>query len=156
MDNLMELASRIEASEGADRELDLEIALLFADPEDRLARVIETSKRGLNQRLGQSWELEAKGVQYEVWNEHCCYANGNIPVASYTASLDAAMGLIPEGCGYEVHSEYGDELVASAHTYPLTGRHIARVYTPAHGSYETTAATPALALVASALRARAS
>lgn len=73
----------------------------------------------------------------------------------YTLSIDAAMSLLPARAGYHLCAEYGDELAAGSHTFELTGRHFARVYTPHRGSAEATAATPALALTAACLRARA-
>lgn len=90
------LAVRVEAADGPDRELDLAIHLAL-DPDGRVARVIASGKRGLNQRLGQSWDIEARAVHYETWNEHSCFANGSIPVACYSASLDAALSIAPEG-----------------------------------------------------------
>jgi hypothetical protein len=67
-------------------------------------------------------------------------------VPRYTASLDAAITLVPEGCQWSFDSHYG----------------IARVFTYFSGDqgpdcleHEAEAVTPALALTATALRARA-
>lgn len=67
---------------------------------------------------------------------------GNSPIfMSFTASLDAAMSLVPEGCEWRVNwSELPDRTWAG----------IAGVQ-----GLNTSAATPALALCAAALRARA-
>ena len=71
----------------------------------------------------------------------------------FTASLDAAMTLVPEGCGVHLCSDYSDDLAPDSHTCALTGKWTVRVYTPQHGSFKYLAATPALALCAASLRA---
>jgi len=63
-------------------------------------------------------------------------------VPRYTASLDAAVRLVPEGCGYD----FGKNLLG----YAWGG-----ITMPDHNEVETSAATPALSLCAAALRARA-
>lgn len=71
---------------------------------------------------------------------------------AYSASLDAAMTLVPEGCGVWLHSgsnELGPLLPQSQ--APV----MARVFFLSKGIDEDAiAATPALALAAAALRAR--
>jgi hypothetical protein len=76
----------------------------------------------------------------------------------YTASLDAAMTLVPEGCLFTVRTVWdGDETAGlasvSRYTPAKPCRHPRRYWMDEH---QTTAATPALALTAAALRARAS
>jgi hypothetical protein len=106
-ETLEALAVRVEQATGLDRELDLAIHLLLADGDGSVARLIAFAERGLNQRIGRSWELKAKAVHYETWNENQCWANGSIPVAQYTASLDAAMSLVPEGWEPSLETDLG-------------------------------------------------
>ena len=91
---LLELASRIDAATGPDRELDLAIALAVGD---------------------ETWAEPDRAKLY------------------YTASLDAAMSLVPEGLIWLVQYRI--------RVYAEVGRCFA------------TAATPSLALTAAALRA---
>ena len=69
--DLIALAERVERAEGPDRELDAEIA-----PLKGLRRVDE------GQPLGR------------VWYDH---RGHGVPLPAFTASLDAAMTLVPEG-----------------------------------------------------------
>lgn len=66
--------------------------------------------------------------------------------------LDALIErLTRQGLGLQLCSEYGDDLVG--HTYPLTGRWEAIIYTPDAGSFRCVDDTPVLA-IAAALKAR--
>lgn len=69
---------------------------------------------------------------------------------NYTASLDAAMTLVPEGVSFAVGKGIETELGGSATDYAWCGSKAV----PHEGPYAW-AATPALALCAAALRARA-
>jgi len=121
--DLMELASRVEAGEGPDRELD---ALAWwhgcADQSATDGDLIEAFNTdpaiALDNWIGSRWRAE-----------------GQFP-PRYTASLDAAMSLVRDDC-WRVED------------HPLAGP-CALV-----GDAEGYAATPALALTAAALRARA-
>jgi hypothetical protein len=118
MSALLLLANRCEQATGPDSELD-----------KRLGRAIGWHPAGVDGRLLQgdaAWLYENK-----------CPA--------YTASLDAATMLVPEGCGWSVH-RYASGLRARAGVYIDDGRD--------KGHY-LNAATPALALCSAALRARA-
>lgn len=116
-ETLLALAARCEAATGADRELDI--------------------------RIG--WELDGEGysdadVQYVVENKHAA------AVTPYTASLDAAMTLVPEGRYWSVCNE--SQLAGKAEAE--VGHH------EKHGmALVAWCATPALALCAAALSARA-
>ena len=119
---LLALADRCEQAAGPDRELDQDITKLLV-PNN--ARHIYRSRRGWSFFVSDS----GKGIE---WLE-------NQP---YTASLDAAVTLVPEGCGYD----FGKNLLG----YAWGG-----ITMPDHNEVETSAATLALALCAAALRARA-
>lgn len=119
MADFMELAERCEKATGPDRELDLAIAKLPIRPHPVPAKAT----------LGQG------GLAWSGAYGFKC--------AEYTASLDAAMTLVPEGWNWQVG----------------VGNHNwAAVYKGAPPSMrvDPIAATPALALCAAALRARAS
>jgi hypothetical protein len=79
MNALLELAERCEAATGPDRELSAEIALVVHD----WLHEVEGNKP-LNCRLRNSFGSPV-------------YIGGVSPTMDYTASLDAAMTLVPEG-----------------------------------------------------------
>jgi hypothetical protein len=110
---LLALAERCEQAAGPDRELDAEIALAIGYTREKKGR----------ERI--AWWRNPKGQQigYDGWH--------NFP-PSFTASLDAAVTLVPEGCGWMVMNN-----AAKVGRWPSRG------------------ATPALALCAAALRAKA-
>jgi hypothetical protein len=122
MSGLIELAARVEAAEGPDRELD---ALIY---------------RAL------------AGFPTEHWFRYGETHLTDERVPFVTASLDAAMTLVPEGVGDGITAEWNVERWASNGVYPEHVRATAWVC----GARRAYAATPALALVAAALRARAS
>lgn len=119
MNDLLSLAARLEAAEGPDRELDAAISM-----------AIGSVSRGALPCKG-GWVVDGK------------------PIAApkFTASLDAAMTLLPEGSLWAFGS--------------MEDGPFARVLWPnADGTYtgnylEVSAATPALALCAASLKARA-
>jgi len=111
--DLLALAERAEQAEGADRELDVEIHLLIGRP------------------VGT--QVDDDGCEYQ--------ALASIP--EYSASLDAALSLVPDGQDWCLSQ--GDREQAIASMSP----------TNSFADVCVTAATPALALVAAALRARA-
>lgn len=109
---LLALAERTERAEGADRELDVAI----------------------HQTLGRPvlWAIDDDGCEYQAL----------VSVPLYTASLDAALSLVPEGRIVRLLMD-------------PDGRSAAYVNHPGQIADRRLAATPALALVAAALRARA-
>lgn len=131
---LNELAARVEAAEGPDRELDGEIA------------------------KGIGWvfnpDTGISGFWRSMWLNPEGHADYRGP-PRYTASLDAAMSLVPEGAHWHCgrHSKTGK--------HPRTGTTVdggGDAYLTPKNACEpvyTMAATPALALVAACLRARA-
>lgn len=120
MSDLMELAAKIEAAAGPDRELDKAIALALFDREE--ADVPGFIHAGAREAYVDLLERTVTG-------------------ARFTASLDAAMTLVPEAAGFSVQHM----------GHPC----LAFVQMPGHAEVSSDAATPALALCAAALRARA-
>ena len=121
---LLNLADRCEQAAGPDRELD-----------------------------GAAW-CAVNGYSFVKWDGAGVVwrkADGGIRhypasrVPYYTASLDAAVTLVPKGCGYQIISGFDED-----------GLTHASVYVPAIDNGERgDSATAALALCAAALRARA-
>lgn len=120
---LLKLADRIEALQVSDREMD-----------DTIAEALFTGKhrvcvKGLSDEAGGMWMFT--------------YPDGSIGSSlRFTGSLDAAMTLVPEGCGWSLvqatyEKSYGCIESGDDRTPDLEAR----------------AATPALALCAAALRA---
>lgn len=125
---LLELADRVEAATGPDRELDAAIWLAVTPGATRKQTVIPAN----GQRQG--WTIDETRE-----------ATGRlIIVPHYTASLDAAMTLVPEG-----------RFVGALNQCDPGGEWHARIECH-HAVYEdATAKTAATALLAAALRARA-
>ena len=123
---LLALAERCERASGPDPELDAEIQVrLFKDPAYKFPAPV------LN-RKPMNWQ-EACG-RFR-WNG----GGGSNPWPRYTKSLDAAVTLVPEGSAFVLWSRsIGGKAVAD-----IDAEHVGK------------ATTPALALCAAALRARA-
>ena len=98
---------------------------------------------------GPSRELDAEIALTQGWSElpgdNWCGPEGQIAVPRYTASLDAAMSLVPEGMQWRVDSHHNIAGVFEYPTDPETG--------PYCVEHEGEGLTPALALCAAALRA---
>ena len=123
------LIEQVEQATGPDRELDAAITRLVSIPAD--AEEVRWSPRGEMREL-RGRVFDGGGWGDEWWE-----------VPTYTASLDAAVSLVPSGWGWAIKAKMeGAEFSSSCWNY-LTG----------HGP-STLGATPALALVAAALRAR--
>lgn len=110
-DKLRALAERCERAEGPNRELDAAIAVANG----------------------------ALRVHLVDGHATAFYANAASPLPFYTASLDAAMSLVPEGWFWRVDQGRN----AGGACFKIDG----------HEQIFTLAATPALALIAAALRA---
>ena len=114
----MKLSDQVEAAAGPDRELDALIAeAINGHPPPR-------SGGGQNALTGKWYEP----------NEPYCPA--------YSASIDAALTLVPEECLWNLKMEYTE------------GRGLVRMWYPNSNSTYQSLHTPALALCAAALRAR--
>lgn len=123
--DLMELARKVEALEGACRETD---ALI-------------------KQAVGDSWDYAADWGPRENCN----------PVAKpYTASIDAAMSLVPEGWNWMAGNRNQPDARAYVENNEMAFEGAGFRKNPARIWHEVVAAAPAIALCAAALRARAS
>lgn len=131
---LLRLAERVEALSGRSRELDAEITVAVSAWPD--ARIIW--HKGLRRYYGKAegrTPFAVAGGRGTDWGIAFQEVN-------YTASLDAAMTLVPEGCGWSLvqatyEKSYGCIESGDDRTPDLEAR----------------AATPALVLCAAALRA---
>ena len=128
-ETLAALVARCEAATEADRQLDADISVTIYGGE-----IV--------------WKQSVTG---EAW-PHRRYASkahiggfGRAPVEPVTASLDAAVTLVPEGWRWEVH--WQSESRSAALVQPFGQVHWATLR-------QASADTPALALCAAALRAR--
>lgn len=83
-------------------------------------------------------------IYFAITNGVGCGMTQDAP--RYTASLDAAMALVPEGYGWRLWVPNSTALASISVTMWGNGR--------SYAPHETTAATPALALCAAALKAR--
>ena len=131
---LQDLAERIEAADGPDREMDRDI-MLAAVPCDRAPFRYWAP---MNENTGHG----AVDVERVYYAPHCAQA---VAVPKFTASLDSALTLVPEGHDWI--------LVDQRATY---GTPFVRVKSGDDrvADWEGRAPTPALALCAAALRAR--
>lgn len=125
MTNLSSLIERIGKSEGADRDVDL-LVDLFARP-DQWAQVCHDAPSSVSTQWCDDDELPR-----------------------YTASIDAAMTLVPEHSLFTVRTLWDDSKTA--------GLAVVSRYEGERrfcmGEHQSVAATPALALCAAALKAR--
>lgn len=135
MSALLDLAERCEAATGPDRELD---AAIWCELNGR-----EYPEPPYTQMLQHDRYDPSKGTFEQGTQSGILLQSYKDNALSYTASLDAAMTLVPEGCFWAG----GD--------HPELGA--AMTVTNIQGSLPQAAkaATPALALCAAALRARA-
>jgi hypothetical protein len=126
-DTLLELAERVEGASGPDRDLDREVAFAIDLPD--------------RDEFGcyQSWAgLCANGVR---WGDQA-----RLKAPAYTASIDAAMTLVPEGCFPDIDCDPRNPTVEIQYLTDKTDNGLGALVV-------TSAATPALALVAASLRA---
>lgn len=145
VDALHTLIARVEAATGPDRRLDAEIA----------ASVRSGLPAGCDWAFKfPKWEGAPNntGTVRIIGNQNgnCDYISGNFQSPIYTGSLDAATNLIPPGFEWALEIQAGhlpgddlEQMIA-----------IAKLGDPIF-NWEATAATPALAIVAAALKATA-
>lgn len=137
-DDLIDLAARVEALEGPDREVDAEIAL-------SIGIVRERDGNSFYGHRDYSVMVLERGY-YDI--------EGSAPeLPSYTASLDAALMLVPEGWNWMA----GNRNQPTARAYVENGKPAfidsAMRRHPERRWHEVVASTPALALTAASLRA---
>jgi hypothetical protein len=139
-EEIIDLAKRVEALTGPDREVDGGIAA---------ALKIGNNLPDWAARWDGEWKPTIQGAVVLM------QADGNpgphFSSLPYTASLDAAMQLVPMGCIHMVRTLWHDDKTAGNAT-------VSRYKQEGNGifwqdNYAATAATPALALTAAALRA---
>ena len=152
---LLELADRVEKAIGPDRDVDLAIHLALF-PKGEIADLMRYP-RGFDGREGYAWDIQGACVLFEKRTaDGRCPHNGGIPLPAYTASLDAAMTLLGRNAIQSlsywpfVAKGYESELCCRLTLIEVTqdgfgGKH----------HFRADAKTPALALTAAALRARA-
>lgn len=131
MSDLSSLIERIEAATGGDRELDAEIWLACTSGATR-----------------DKWSYIHKATGRECTVDETRDATRRlIIVPEYTTSIDAALTLLPEDCGWLVGNgrTRPDEPLGGARITSLNGDTVIA---------EAEAATPVLALLAAILRAR--
>lgn len=137
MNKLLALADRVEKLTGPDREVDLEIELA-------LGLVSEPYERAVCHGVPQMyfWDREDTHAPY-------------VTPERYTETVDAAEMLVPKGWNWMAGNR--DQPLARAYVnngeMAFVGAGMKR--NPSRQWFETTAAKPALALTACALRARA-
>jgi hypothetical protein len=127
MTTLNELAGRCEGAKAADRTLD---GFIHANVTGEFTHATARERIAMGGIMTDGWEVLKNG---EVW-----------PLPRYTASLDAAMTLVPEGLSVKLYAHPGESHADVYSLHPSKGL---------LGEGEQ-AATPALALCAAALRAR--
>lgn len=139
---LLALADRVEGATGADRELDGSIGWAIGRF-DHFRHGFDTTVSFYRIDDYSRAEIHVVGPK----GGRVIYTDSDLP--AYSASLDAAMGLVPEGdsftVGQNVHHKHW---VASVNYLGEDGA-------PHSRSNSYSSASPALALTAAALRARA-
>ena len=128
---LLALASACEKANGPDRELDCGIAVGLHGGHIRWRQAVGTMESYPVRDYTSSAHVQGYGCDH---------------ISAYTASLDAAMSLVPEGLRFYVDNGTVD---STSHACAFAGRDGGVT-----GGCKI-AATPALALCAAALRARA-
>jgi len=107
----------------------------------------------LEKATGPDRELDEALAEIAEWDpdEH---HGEDLP--HYTASIDAALTLVPEGWQWQISTRAPEPHAGRAYVHngelQMTGAGMAR--NPAYRAAETTAPTPAIALCIAALRAR--
>ena len=138
---LLQLAARVEAASGPDRELDA--AIWCAVNGKEFPQPPYTT-------IYKNYEGEHSGITHSGLMRQCRIDQS----LNYTASLNAATALVPEGWRFMA----GQREFPHARAYVENGKPafvgIGNRRNPERLWAETTAATPALALTAAALRAR--
>ena len=134
-ERLIGLAERCEAATGTDRELDRDIELTLPGVE------LHPDGRRFDNDLGHREPYVISGVGHPDYEP----GQGYIP-SRYTASIDLAMSLVPEGWHWSLYDTNGFDK-ANAQVEPPEY---------SFAPFNADGATPALALCAAAIRARAS
>lgn len=153
---LSALVQRLEAATGPDRELDLAIEL-GRRPDGEIAKLMQF-RRGFDHQPGMAWDIHGQSVCFEKFTaDGRCTYNGGIPLPRYTASLDAALTLVPDGWEWKVSNRASAPHAGRAyiHNGELINIGGGLTRNPRYRGQEVTAATPAIAICIAALKARA-
>lgn len=149
---LLELADRVEKASGPDRDVDLAIHLALF-PKGEIADLMRYP-RGFDGREGYAWDIQGACVLFEKRTaDGRCPHNGGIPLPPFTASLDAAMTLVPEGYAADTQQHYRTKDYPSEYLDRAWAR--LESFDGQFSSGGVIAVTLPLALAAAALRARA-
>lgn len=139
MTSINSLAERVGGASGPDRELDAEIWLAVTPGATRKATIIP--ERKVDGKLRRGWTIDET-------REACGHL---IIVPAYTASIDAALTLVPEGRSWTITDPANADGNRSVFGHP-SRCHASVEGSPNQFDY---GATPALALTAASLMARA-
>jgi len=152
--DMIHLAERCEAATGPDLELDGSIWWATRPP-DMIAEVYD--RTGYVRKCIERDGSAGKALQqfFDSANPHCLARLAF--ETSFTASIDAARMLVPEGSLFSVRTLWDDDKVAgfasvSRYEDAEVGGHFRRYWMD---EQQSNAATPALALCSASLRARA-
>jgi len=104
--------------------------------------------------IGPDREVDAEIADAVHWDDPITFSD-DARLLPYTASLDAAMTLVPEGWNWMAGNRNQPTARAYVNNGELHFTGAAARKNPAQQWHEVVAATPALALTAAALRARA-
>jgi hypothetical protein len=130
-----DLIARLEAATGPSRELDCLIGATGIVWKDLTEEELQTVLASITREHG----TDEDGNQYSTLSDACPH---------YTASVDAALGLKPDGMTVELAEAYGPGRTDWSATVTPRKEYGSPVFYRAHAS------SPALALCIAALRAR--
>jgi hypothetical protein len=145
---IADLVARLEKASGPDRELDADIAIaVFAtvNTEDDLVYARKRSPGNDATHPGHYFIKSRSGAQAHS-------------APHYTASVDAALTLVPEGWRFDISNRAPTPHAGRAyiHNGELIYAGVGGTRNPRYQAFENTAASPAIAICIAALRARAS
>jgi hypothetical protein len=97
-DALAELIERLGKASGPDRDIDLAINVALW-PDGDIAKLTLNHPRGFSGQEGMAWDFWHSGsiVFEKRAADGTCPYNGGYPLPAYTASIDAAVTLVPDG-----------------------------------------------------------
>lgn len=144
--DLTTLIAKLEAATGPNRELD---ALIWcAVGPSQTDEEYDAAWRDSNCQLPIAPDRELSGMTLaqaiEKHPNRIAKAAAYWNVPRFTASIDAALTLVPEGMSYELHVDGS----------PSGPRAVSSVWSNLGGEFESEARLPSMALSAAALRAR--
>lgn len=148
MDRLIELAERCEKASGADAEFDMLIWCTLNEIEARYPTEFPNGSGRIEGFKGDQWDGLLGWVDPGKVQRNFTPCGGEDAYPKYTASLDAAMSLVPEGCAVDFRR------FANGKARAVVWRTVTHPEPPFEHPCER-AASAALAITAASLRARA-